>query len=57
MQNKKKDLIDIIARCSEPTIKKAWIIEMAEAGFECSESECTPNCPIFANCLESMEQV
>lgn len=52
----KQKLINIIAKCNEPSIKKEWINEMAQAGFECSESECDSTCPIFNNCLESMEQ-
>lgn len=47
----KANLINIIARCNESSIRKAWIIEMSEAGYECSESECNGKCPINDDCI------
>lgn len=47
----KANLINIIARCNESSIRKAWIIEMSEADYECSESECNLHCPIYLDCI------
>ena len=51
--NKDRDkLIDIVARCSDKSMRMCWIIEMmTETDIECSESQCT-GCPIAKECIE-----
>lgn len=52
MQNKKKDLINIIARCNSKQVRQQWIHELvSKTDIECAENECT-GCLIEKDCLE-----
>lgn len=49
----KEKLINIIARCNDPKVKRDWIIEMSnKTNIECSESECD-GCIIATECIET----